>query len=277
MTTSMGTTVPGTPALVDIEVIVLGSGTSHGVPMIGCECAVCTSTDPRDRRTRPCIFVQHGDLRLLVDTATELRLQCVANGISRVDAVLFTHHHADHVAGLDDLRRFNHSSKAPVPLYGTERTLAGIRKMFSYAFDPPPPDSPHSRPSITLHSIGDEPFEIGGRTITPIPLIHGKMPVMGYRFGAFAYCTDCSEIPDSSFDRLRGLDVLILDALRRDPHPAHFNLHQAIAAARRIGARRTYFTHMAHQLKHAETNAELPVGMELAYDGLRVVVGVADE
>ena len=240
--------------------------------MIGCACAVCTSPDPRDRRTRPGIYVRYGEVRLLVDTATELRLQCVANGISHVDAVLFTHHHADHVAGLDDVRRFNHSSKAAVPLYGTERTLAGIRKMFAYAFDAPPPDSPHSRPSVTLHPIGDEPFEIGDRAITPIPLIHGKMPVLGYRFGPFAYCTDCSEIPELSFDRLRGLDVLILDALRRDPHPAHFNLQQAIAAARRIGARRTYFTHMAHQLKHTETNAELPDGMELAYDGLRFSV-----
>ena len=256
----------------DIEVVVLGSGTSHGIPMIGCECAVCTSPNPRDRRTRPSIYVRYDELRLLVDTATELRLQCVANGISHVDAVLFTHHHADHVAGLDDLRRFNHSTRAPVPLYGTERTLTGIRKMFAYAFDAPPADSPHSRPNITLHPISDEPFEIGGRTITPISLIHGKMPVLGYRFGRFAYCTDCSEIPESSFDRLRGLDVLILDALRRDSHPAHFNLQQAVSAARRIGARRTYFTHMAHQLKHAETNAELPSGMELAYDGLRFFV-----
>lgn len=257
----------------DLEVVVLGSGTSHGIPMIGCSCPVCTSSDPRDRRTRPSVFVRWGDLRILVDTATELRLQCVANGVDHVDAVLFTHHHADHVAGLDDLRRFNALSKAPVPLYGTERTLSGVRRMFSYAFDAPPPDSPHSRPRLTLQVIGDEPFEVRGRAIVPVPLMHGRMAVHGFRFGSFAYCTDCSEIPETSFGRLRGLEVLILDALRHDSHPAHFNLEQAVAAARRIGARRTYFTHMAHQLGHAATSAMLPAGIELAYDGLRIHCG----
>jgi phosphoribosyl 1,2-cyclic phosphate phosphodiesterase len=251
-----------------VEVVVLGTGTSHGVPMIGCGCAVCMSDDPRDKRTRPSIFVRMGDTRLLVDTSPELRLQCLTHGIDAVDAVLFTHHHADHVAGLDDLRRFNWLMKKPMPCYGTPRTLESLRRMFAYAFEHAP-DSPHSRPELELHAIDHEPFTVGGETIVPIPLMHGPMPVLGFRFGRFAYCTDCSHIPDESLDLLRDLEVLVLDALRPAPHPTHLSVEQAVDMARRIGAGRTYFTHMAHQLKHAETNRGLPSGMELAYDGLR--------
>jgi phosphoribosyl 1,2-cyclic phosphate phosphodiesterase len=254
-----------------VEVVVLGSGTSHGVPMIGCTCAVCTSDDPRDRRTRPSVFVRFGSQRILVDTAPELRLQCIGNDVAAIDAVLYTHHHADHVAGLDDLRRFNGLMKSAVSCYGTQRTLENLRKMFRYAFAPAP-DTPHSRPKLALHTIDDAPFVVGDQTILPIPLMHGPLPVMGFRFGRFAYCTDCNGIPDDSMRRLGDLDVLILDALRRTPHPAHFNLEQAIEAARAIGARRTYFTHLTHQLGHRETNRELPDGMALAYDGQRIVV-----
>ncbi|MFQ5495360.1 MAG: MBL fold metallo-hydrolase [Phycisphaerae bacterium] len=255
----------------EIEIVMLGSGTSHGVPMIGCRCAVCTSDDPHDRRSRPSLFVRAGDVHLLIDTAPELRLQCVGQGIDRVDAVLFTHHHADHVAGLDDLRRFNWIMKQAVPLYGTERTLANVRRMFLYAFESEP-GSPHSRPQLTLHTIDVRPFEIGGQIITPIPLMHGPMPVLGFRFGSFAYCTDCNLIPEESRLLLEDLDVLVLDALRRTPHPAHFNLDEAVEAARAIGAGKTYFTHITHQLGHEETNATLPDGMALGYDGLRIRV-----
>ncbi len=254
-----------------IEAIILGSGTSHGVPMIGCECAVCTSSDPRDRRSRPSIFVRAGDLSILVDTGPDLRLQCLANGIDHLDAVLFTHHHADHITGLDDLRRFNWITGRAVPLYGTQRTLANIKSMFRYAFEPAP-DSPHDRPEFTLHTITHEPFEINGETITPIPLMHGQLPVLGFRFGNFAYCTDCSHIPDESMALLQDLDVLVLEAVRIKPHPAHFNLEQAIEAARRIGALRTYFTHIAHQISHAEVDQNLPDCIQLAYDGLRITV-----
>jgi len=257
--------------MAELEIMVLGSGTSHGVPMIGCECPVCTSDDSRDKRTRPSIFVRYGDLHILVDTSPELRLQCIANGIKRVDAVLFTHHHADHVVGLDDLRRFNWLTKKAVPCYGTQRTLDALRRMFPYAFEHAP-DSPHSRPHLTLHELDGRPIEIAGQTIVPIPLLHGPMPVLGFRFGRFAYCTDCSVVPDDSMPLLRGIDVLILDALRHDPHPTHMSISQAVETARRIGASRTYFTHMAHQLKHVETNAMLPDGMELAYDGLRIEI-----
>jgi phosphoribosyl 1,2-cyclic phosphate phosphodiesterase len=250
-----------------IEVVILGSGTSHGVPMIGCRCSVCTSCDPRDKRTRPSIFVRVGGTQILVDAAPELRLQCLTHGIDAVDALLLTHHHADHVAGLDDVRRFNWISKRSMPCYGTPRTLAGVRQMFAYAFEAAP-DSPHSRPQIELLPIDRDPFRVGEATVVPIPLFHGPMPVLGFRFGRFAYCTDCSTIPPESFRLLNGLDVLILDALRPDPHPTHLSVSQAVAMAQRIGARRTFFTHMAHQLGHAETNRSLPNGMELAYDGL---------
>lgn len=252
-----------------VEAVILGCGTSHGVPMIGCDCPVCTSNHPRDRRTRTSCHVRLGDTHLLIDTAPELRLQCVANGINRVDAVLFTHHHADHVAGLDDLRRFNWLSKREVPCYGTERTLNGLRRMFSYAFEPQG-DSPHSRPQLSLVTIEAAPFDIGGERIIPLPLWHGQMPVLGFRFGRFAYCTDCHLIPEESLVLLRDLEVLVLGALRHAPHPAHYTLAEAVEMARRIGATRTYFTHTTHQLGYVETNASLPEGMELAYDGLRI-------
>jgi len=254
-----------------MEVVILGTGTSHGVPMIGCDCAVCTSADERDKRSRPSVWVRVGDTRMLVDTAPELRLQCVANDIGHVDAVLFTHHHADHVTGLDDLRRFNWLLKKPIPCYGTERTLQRLSSMFSYAFREAH-DTPHSRPHLELHHIDDNPFPVGDVDVIPIPMMHGPLPVLGFRFGRFAYCTDCSYIPDESFARLEGLDILILDALRRTPHPAHFNLEQAIEAAGRIAATQTYFTHITHELSHAETNAQLPTGMALAHDGLRLTL-----
>jgi len=254
-----------------VEVVVLGSGTSHGVPMIGCDCVVCRSDDPKDKRSRPSIHVRAGGARILVDTSPELRLQCLANDVRGVDAVLFTHHHADHVAGLDDLRRFNWLNRQALPVYGTERTLGAIRCMFAYAFEPAA-DSPHSRPELDLRIIDHSPFLVGGEPIVPVPLMHGPLPVLGFRFGRFAYCTDCSHIPDDSLSLLRDLEVLVLDALRITPHPTHFNVQQAVEMARRIGAGRTFFTHMAHQLRHEDTNQTLPEGMRLAYDGLRFTV-----
>lgn len=257
--------------MTDMEIIILGSGTSHGVPMIGCHCAVCTSTDPRDHRTRPSIWLRIGELHLLIDTAPELRLQCLVNRIERVDAVLYTHHHADHVAGLDDLRRFNHLNKKRLPCYGTSRTIDGLRRMFSYAFEPAP-NSPHSKPEIDLIPIDDTPFEISGVTIIPIPLMHGPMPVLGFRIGRFAYCTDCSVIPEDSFARLAGVECLILDALRKRPHPTHFSVDEAVAAAQRVGAKETYFTHIAHELPHAAVSAELPPGITLGHDRQRIML-----
>ncbi len=254
------------PATNQVKITFLGTGTSHGVPMIGCDCSVCTSDDPRDKRTRPSIVVDFDGPIFLVDTGPELRLQCVANRITTVDAVLLTHAHADHVAGLDDLRRFNWLRGAALDCYGTAATLDTVRRMFAYVFEDDP-DYPSYKPALKLHTIGDQPFELFGRTVIPLPLRHGPLPVLGFRFGNVAYCTDCNLIPDETLERMQDLDVLILDALRRRPHPTHFNLEEAVAAAGRVGARRTLFTHIAHELKHAETNEKLPAGMALAYDG----------
>ncbi len=249
-----------------IKIICLGTGTSHGVPMIACDCPVCTSDDPHDRRTRASILVDYGDRTVLVDTTPELRLQCLDNGVRRVDAVLFTHHHADHVVGIDDLRRFNWLQRDVLPCYASQRTAQALRRMFGYAFVDEA-GYPSAKPQLVLNVIDEDPIELFGRRIVPIPLMHGKLPVLGFRFGSFAYCTDCGEIPERSMALLRDLDVLVLEALRIRPHPAHFNLEQAVDAARRIGAKQTYFTHIAHELKHADVNAELPDNMALAYDG----------
>jgi len=252
--------------ITDVKLIMLGTGTSHGVPMIGCDCPVCTSTDPRDRRNRPAIVVEFSSHRVLVDTPPELRLQCVANGIRHVDAVLFTHAHADHVTGMDDLRRFNWLGKDVVRCYASAATLTAIRRMFAYIFIEEP-DYPSHKPSLELHEIDVGTIELLGHHVEVLRLMHGSLPVFGFRFGNVAYCTDCNHIPDESLARLTGLDVLVLDGLRKRPHPTHFNLEQAVAMARRIGARRTLFTHIAHELPHARTNADLPEGMALAYDG----------
>lgn len=248
-----------------LRVIMLGSGTSHGVPMIGCECPVCTSSDPRDRRSRSSIVVEIDGFPILIDTSPELRLQCLACGVRRIEAVLFTHSHADHVAGLDDLRRFNSLQKSPLNCYADAATAASLRRMFSYAFKHLP-DYPSSKPQLELHEI-EGPFELFGSPVVPLRLLHGEMPVLGYRFGPFAYCTDCSRIPPDSLELLRGVHVLIIDGLRRRPHSTHFNLAGAIEAARQIGAEQTFFTHIAHDLPHEQTNAELPAGMALGYDG----------
>jgi phosphoribosyl 1,2-cyclic phosphate phosphodiesterase len=249
-----------------VRITLLGTGTSHGIPMIGCDCAVCTSDDPHDRRTRTAIAVEFGGKRVLVDTPPELRLQCVANGIDHLDAVLFTHAHADHVTGMDDLRRFNWLCGGAVNCYASAATIATIQRMFAYIFLDEP-DYPSHKPQLTPHEIGPGPLELCGHRVEALQLFHGDMPVLGFRFGKIAYCTDCSRIPDETLARLDGLDVLILDGLRKRPHPTHFNIEQAVAMAQRIGAKQTLFTHIAHELPHAETNADLPDGMDLAYDG----------
>ncbi len=256
-----------------IQVIFLGSGTSHGIPMIGCDCEVCTSDDPRDKRTRPGIAVRWGGHTVLIDTTPELRLQCVANRIDRAEAILYTHHHADHVAGLDDVRRFNWLMDAELNCYGTQDTLDYVRQMFVYAFEEDS-EYPSHKPALNLVPIDDEPFTLFGLAVTPIPVMHGPLPVMGYRFGRFAYCTDCNYIPEKSMARLRDLDVFVLDAVRLRPHPTHFNIEQAIETAHRVGARQTYFTHIAHQIKHQTISDQLPDNIALAYDGLTFSVPV---
>src|SRR4051812_18961945 len=247
----------------EIELIMLGTGTSAGVPMIGCHCAVCESADPHDKRTRPSALVSYDGLRILIDASPELRLQCVANHVDMIHAVVFTHAHADHVMGLDDVRRFNAMSRQPLDIWADERTHAALDRCFGYAFLPAGQGPNVFRPQLIKRLI-DGRFQIGSQEWTPIPLIHGEWPVLGFRVGRLAYCTDVSRIPDGSWDLLRDLDVLVLDALQHKKHPAHFNLEEAVEAATRIGAKQTLFTHITHFLPHEETNAKLPSGMRLA-------------
>ena len=252
-----------------MKVTFLGTGTSHGIPMIGCDCEVCASTDPRDKRTRVSIRVEYDDgTSILVDTTPELRLQCLVHDVRRCDAVLYTHHHADHIMGLDDLRRFNWIQGGAIACYGLPSTLDRVTHAFDYAFSYDP-DYVSAKPELNVHAV-DGPFEVLGKRVVPIPLLHGEMPILGFRFGDFAYCTDCSAVPDDSMPLLTDLDVLVLDALRIRPHPTHFNLAQAVEFAPRINARRTLFTHIAHELMHEPTNRGLPEGMALAYDGLQL-------
>lgn len=286
-----------------IRVTVLGSGTSHGVPSVGCDCAVCRSPDPRDCRTRPSILIEvapgpqdqadgpaagppapagirdaspqgsaaagafaRAVRSVLVDTSTDLRMQALANDVRRVDAILFTHTHADHVFGIDDVRRFNQMQKAAIPCFADADTVASLRRMFAYIFEPPKQKG-GGLPQLTLFRIAG-PFSLGGVEIVPVPLLHGALPVLGFRLGSFAYLTDCNRIPDASWALLAGVQTVILDALRHRPHSTHFSLGEATDVVRTLGAPRAYFTHISHDLGHAATNASLPPGLELAYDGL---------
>ncbi len=252
-----------------MRITFLGTGTSTGVPAIGCDCAVCRSDDPRDRRWRPSIFIELANgTSVLVDAATDLRAQALRFGVRRIDAILFTHSHADHVLGLDEVRRYNHLQRATIPCYGDARTIVDVRRMFAYVFEPA--DQPGGGlPQLATFTLAGS-FSLGHATFVPVPVWHGKRSILGFRVGAFAYLTDCNAIPDASWPLLEGVDVLVIDALRRRPHSTHFSLDQAVDAASRIGPSRTYFTHMCHDLPHAATCESLPAHMQLAYDGLRL-------
>jgi phosphoribosyl 1,2-cyclic phosphate phosphodiesterase len=252
-----------------VELLFLGSGTSAGVPMIGCKCEVCTSTDPKDRRMRASVVISYGETRVLVDTTPEMRLQCVDHGVDFIHAVVYTHAHADHIMGLDDIRRFNAVKQGPLDIWADDRTHQSLTQCFGYAFKIPDPATKLFRPHLVPRTI-DGPFDIGPMTWTPIPLMHGDMPVLGFRVGNLAYCTDVSAIPEQSWPLLEGLDVLVLDALQWKPHTTHFSIDQAIDAANRIRPKATYFTHIAHGVMHARDNPLLPNGFQLSYDGLKV-------
>jgi phosphoribosyl 1,2-cyclic phosphate phosphodiesterase len=257
-----------------MELLFLGTGTSAGIPMIGCHCETCSSTDPHDKRTRPSAVISYGKTRVLIDSTPELRLQCLANNVEMIDAVVYTHAHADHIMGLDDLRRFNALKGGPIDIWADVPSHAALTRCFGYAFAEPEPGMKLFRPHLIRKTI-QGPFDIAGQTWTPIPLFHGDMPVLGFRVGKIAYCTDVSRIPDESFDLLRDLDVLVLDALQHKQHSTHFSLEQAVEAATKIAAKSTYFTHIAHAMKHEPTNLSLPKNMRLGYDGQRVTSGIA--
>lgn len=255
-----------------LRIVVLGSGTSVGVPTIGCHCAVCTSSDPRDRRLRPSIVVQFNGRTLLVDTTPDFRYQALRARLERVDAILFTHAHADHIMGLDDVRPFNFKQGGVIPIYGAPPTLNTIRTCFHYIFDGRPTES--SRPKLEMHEFGEEPFDVFGLRITPIRVFHGKGTVHGFRFGEAAYLTDHSDIPPESIDRLRNLDVLFLDALRHKPHPTHSTVERSLRSVEQLQPRRAFFTHICHDLSHERTERLLPPSVRLAYDGLELEVAV---
>lgn len=258
-----------------IQLTVLGSGTSMGVPSLGCHCRVCSSKDPRDNRLRPSLLLSRSDQNVVIDTTPDFRQQALRVGLDRLDAILLTHGHADHILGFDDIRPYNLRQKAALPVYSTEETFDVIRRAFAYVFDERPTLS--TVPSVTLNVVNG-PFELMGVPFIPVPLKHGDLEVLGFRFGQAAYLTDFSELPDSSARLLEGLDDLILDALRDIPHPMHQTVEQALALIQRLKPKRAWFTHIAHDLPHAETNERLrKLGLknvELAYDGLRLDVRV---
>jgi phosphoribosyl 1,2-cyclic phosphate phosphodiesterase len=256
-----------------LRLVFLGTGTSYGVPQIGCGCRTCRSPDPRDRRTRTAALIETGGRRLLIDTPPELRLQLLAAGVERVDAVLYTHGHADHVHGIDDLRAFSTKHGVELPAYGPAATLAQLTARFTYVFDRAAPVPGTSRPELVARPLepGVEAV-ISGVPVLPVALPHGEQTVFGYRIGPVAYLTDVKEIPDAASAQLRGLDVLVLNALLDRPHPLHLSIPEAVAAAQRIGARCTYLTHLTHHATHAELAARLPAGIAPAYDGLVVQV-----
>lgn len=237
-----------------------------GVPTLGCHCAVCESKDPLDKRTRPSVLLTYGSRNVVIDTSPDFRLQAMRSRMDRLDAVIYTHGHADHILGLDDIRPFNLKQKSAIPLYAAEQTLAALRRQFAYIFDHSPTES--LVPGVELHAI-DGPFELFGRTIVPVAVLHGKQPVLGFRFGKAAYLTDFIRVPEASKELLYGLDDLILDALRYVPHPTHSNVEQSLALVGELRPKRAWFTHICHDLGHAETNARLPQNVRLAYDGLQ--------
>ncbi|MGA2147193.1 MAG: MBL fold metallo-hydrolase [Bryobacteraceae bacterium] len=256
-----------------LKITVLGSGTSVGVPTIGCHCGVCTSADPRDKRLRPSILVSYEGHNVVIDTGPDFRYQALRAHIERVDAILFTHSHADHIMGLDDVRPFNFRQKERIPIYGTEATMASIQRCFEYVFDGGKKES--NVPRLEIKLLNGAAVDVFGLEFLPVPVLHGTQTIHGFRFGAAAYLTDHSDIPEASMERLRGLDVLFLDALRYKPHPTHSTVERSLKVVERLAPRRTFFTHICHDLAHARAESMLPPHVRLAYDGLEIQVEAA--
>jgi len=247
----------------------LGTGTSSGVPTIACHCKVCASPDPRDKRTRPSVLLEFEGRAVVIDTTPDFRAQVLREGLERLDAVVFTHGHADHILGLDDVRVFHFRQKQPIPIYADARCMDAIRQTFKYIFDG---DYPYGGVVKLDPHLIEGPFELGSLRMIPVPVLHGNMPILGFRFGDVAYLTDISAVPEASLPLLEGLEVLILDTLRHKPHPTHLTVEQSLGLVEKLKPRRALCTHIAHDLGHEETNASLPPHMRLAYDGLKLEV-----
>jgi phosphoribosyl 1,2-cyclic phosphate phosphodiesterase len=259
----------------EIRLTVLGSGTSAGVPTIGCRCKVCQSEDPRDNRLRPSVVLRFAGRSVVIDTTPDFRFQALRYGIDRLDAVLFTHAHADHIMGLDDTRPFNFRQSGEIPIYGSEETIAVIQRVFAYIFSEE--ESESWVPKLRAHIFGeDDVLDLFGTEVLPIRLKHGKGTAYGFRLGRLAYLTDHSEIPEESLAKLQGLEVLFLDALRHKPHPTHSTVERSLKYVELLQPRRTFFTHISHDLAHGRTEELLPADVRLAYDGLEITVGGAE-
>ncbi len=246
---------------------ILGSGTSMGIPTLGCDCRVCVSSDPRDTRTRPSVSIRWDNHCVLIDTGPDFRQQALREGIRDIDAILYTHAHADHILGLDDLRPLSYRNKRKMPLYADEATASALERVFDYTFAT---DARYpNRARVEMHRINGA-VDVCGLRFQPVPLLHGEMQVTGFRFGNIAYLTDMNDIPESSLPLLQNLDIAVLDALRHTPHPSHSTLSESIEWANRLAPRVTYFTHMSHEILHRETEDDLPENMRLAYDGLQI-------
>jgi phosphoribosyl 1,2-cyclic phosphate phosphodiesterase len=253
------------------DVVFLGTGTSVGVPSLGCECEVCTSDDPRNNRTRCAIVVRLPTGNLLIDTPPDLRWQLLRERISLIHAVMFTHEHVDHLYGLDDLRLFPFRLGHAMPLYCQRSVETRIRMVYDYAFSEREPTHPGACPQLDVRPITHDPFEVLGVQVTPIPMQHGPhFEVLGFRIGDFAYCTDTNHIPPESIERLRGVETLVIDALRFKPHPTHFSINEALEVIREVAPQQAFLTHLCHDVDHRTVQAELPDGVFLAYDGLRL-------
>ncbi|HEX2900854.1 MAG TPA: MBL fold metallo-hydrolase [Bacteroidia bacterium] len=246
----------------------LGTGTSQGIPVIACDCAVCTSGDPKDDRLRASVMLEVADKVFVIDTGPDFRQQMLRSGVQRLDAVVFTHPHKDHIAGMDDIRAFNFRQKADIDIYANSMTLKGLEREFYYVFEEV---KYPGVPGVNVHLIDEEPFSVAGIEFIPIPVLHYRMPVLGFRVGDMAYITDANYISEESKEKLKGLKVLVLNALRRTDHLSHFTLDQAVALAQELGAEQTFFTHMSHLMGlHSDVEQELPVDIHLAFDGLVV-------
>jgi phosphoribosyl 1,2-cyclic phosphate phosphodiesterase len=254
-----------------MKVTFLGSGTSQGVPVIGCTCEVCTSLDFRDKRLRSSIQVEISGQSFVIDTGPDFRQQMLRERVKRIDALLFTHAHRDHTAGLDDVRAYNFMQRMDMPVYGREQVLEQLKVEYAYAFVK---DSYPGIPRLLLNVIDEMPFSVNGVRVTPLPVMHLKLPVLGFRFENFSYITDANFIPDETFEKLRGTEILVLNALQREPHISHFNLNEALQVVQKIKPKTTYLTHVSHRLgTHASVSKALPDGVLLAYDGLQLELG----